>query len=522
MGSTSAASWRVELWYRGQLRSTTRRDVVLVGDGGHVVVPGLNGSHVLACGDRIECVEGLLGVDARGCAPALDARTTLHVAAHPEIEVVLVRERLERVEVSRVPMLPWREAVYGLAFAACVCAFISVKVAVSPARVREQEDRELAQELLVDVPIAFVVPPPVIDVTPIEPSPEAPAPSERDGVDETVTDVPEISEVAQLVAEAPPKPKAKRRRHEPEIVDHGTLTLVGVAAENSIGDMVVMSELRAAESDDEYVYGGLIGHEPGYVVAAREEVPTRVPGGVPGGVVEDAARTGEDAEGIDAEPTCAIEDDPKAKVDIVFVVDATAPMAKVHGHLSQQVADLNRRLVDSHPRYGLVAFGDDVELAKLTPMDSTELAAALEGMKEAAETRPLDAEVRDDVLGALDRAREFPWGDTRDTLRLIVLVTDNDYGDRGDELGEHTVAHSHARVADQLADESIRVSSITRRRVPGLDRERNGHSSIPAATAGIALRESVVYPRGGLADALADLLRNPVCLENLADVLVGE
>jgi hypothetical protein len=36
------------------------------------------------------------------------------------------------------------------------------------------------------------------------------------------------------------------------------------------------------------------------------------------------------------------------------------------------------------------------------------------------------------------------------------------------------------------------------------------------------MRESVVYPRGGLADALADLLRNPVCLENLADVLVGE
>ena len=376
------------------------------------------------------------------------------------------------------------------------------------------------------MPMAFVVPPPVIEAAPtIEPEPGAATPpSELDGVDPQDVDVPEVSEVAQLVAEAPPKPKAKRRRHERETIDHGTLTLVGVAAENSIGDMVTMSQLRAAESDDEHVYGGLIGHEPGYVVAAPEEVPTRVPGGVPGGVsggvVEDAARIDTDAEGIDAEPTCAMQDDPKAKVDIVFVVDATAPMAKVHSHLAQQVSDLNRGLTGA--RYGLVAFGDDVELAKLEPMSSTALAAALEDMKVAAETRPLDAEVRDDVLGALDRAREFPWGDTRDTLRLIVLVTDNDYGDRGDELGEHTVAHSHARVAEQLADASIRVSSITRRRVPGLDRERNGHPSIPAATAGIAMRESVVYPRGGLADALADLLRNPVCLENLADVLVGE
>ncbi len=520
MASTSAPSWRVELWYRGELRTQTRRDVVVVGESGALVVPGLGGVHVLACGDRIEHVDGLLGVDTSGLVPGLDVRTTLRVAAHPEIELVLVRERLERHEISRMPMWPWREAVYGLAFAACVCAFISVKVAVSPARVREQEDRELAQELLVDVPIAFVVPPPVIEVAPAEPAPAlASPPTDREGPDATDVDAPEISEVAQLVEEAPPKPKTKRRRRAPEVEELAAYGVLGLA-DNSIGGLIgdevaMMDEITARPTVD-LLAESIV--EP--TITPKEIVPEEVAEGVPGGVP--ATVDGPDGEGVDAEPTCTMEDDPKPKIDIVFVVDATSPMAKVQWHLSQQVKDLDRSLAEKDVRYGLVAFGDDVELARVQPMKADELAAALESMKEAATERPLDAEVRDDVLGALDRAREFPWGDTRDTLRMIVLATDNDYGDRGDVLGEHTVGHSHARVAEQLADDSIRVSSITRQRVPGLDRERDGHASIPMATAGIAMRESVVYPRGGLADALGDLLRNPVCRKNLADVIVGE
>lgn len=527
--TTTAASWRVELWYRGELRAETRRDVVVVGEGGAIVVPGLGGAQLLACGDRIEHVDGLVGIGTAGLVPGLDARTTLRVASHPEVELVLVRERVERAPISRMPMLPWREAVYGLLFAACVSAFISVKVAVSPARAREQQDRELAQELLVDVPIAFAVPPPVIEVAPVEPVPVAVPPAlDPAGVDATDLDVPEVSEVAQLVEQAPPKPKTKRRRHAreaEELAEYGIIGSMESSSDNYIGGEMVMSALRSDGPSIDLIQSAVAPKE------LVDEVADPVVGGVPGGVADappqeivhpEIAREDEEVEGVAASSTCAMEDDPKPKLDIVFVVDATSPMAKVQGHLSRQVKDLDRRLADKDVRYGLVAFGDDVELARVQPMKADELAAELETMKQAASQRPLDAEVRDDVLGALDRAREFPWGDTRDTLRLIVLATDNDYGDRGDVLGEHTVGHAHARVAERLADESIRVSSITRQRVPGLDRARDGHASIPEVTAGIALRESVVYPPGGLADALAELLRNPVCRKNLADVLVGE
>lgn len=478
---------------------------VSVGEGGDVVLPGLGDARLLASETRVHAVPGLelvVGDESHaipdgGVELAPGEWVKLRVAAHPEIELVVGRERIEPVPISRLPIPPWREAAYGVAFAACMASLISVKVAASPVRQREQQDRELAQELLVDVPIAFALPPPLLAESPAEPDAK-PTEATAPVVDDGEVDVAEVSEVAQLDPAAKPKP---RKRRAPRRTEEGVAMILGVAG--GTGELVNVLDS--------------VGSDASPFAAALTSADAVLPTIVVGETAEPAA---EDVPGVAATPSCELEYDAKDRIDIVLVVDASAPMAKVLANLADRVPELHRTLADKQVRYGLVAFADQVELTRLDSLTKDEVRVALLELSRQAQDREPDADVRDDVLGALDRAHEFSWGARRDTLRMMVLVTDNDFGDRGERLGEHEVKPSYARVVDELADDSIRVTTVTRRKVPGLDDGRGDHPSLPAATGGIALRESTLYPTDGLADAMRDLLRNPVCRKNIVDVLV--
>jgi len=542
-------TWRFELRYRGAVRHVGVGPVVRVGEGGELVVPGLGGVHVLADGPRLHAVPGLVGTIAADAA-------TLQVVAHPEIEIAIERVVPERIDISRTPAVPWREAVYGIAFAACVSAFIGVKVAASPLRQKsvQDRDRELVTAWLEEVPIAVVPPLPIVELAP--PPPSAPQtgnasePAGDDGLDDARIETPEVASNAEVDEKAPPRPKKLRRRQRDDAMvldeitalrgdeNYAVLSALGSTEDNVLGGLI------GASIDDVEGYGGLgmsgVGVAPAEVpsdsIAVREREPDGVsggvvggvPGGVVGGVTGDAVppqvlpadESDADVEGVAGKPACELEFDPKPRLDVVFVVDATQPMSKTLANLARQIGALQDRVSATRPRYGLVAFADDVQLARLDALTEAELRVAIAGLSADAQVRPEEPDTKDDVLGALDRAREFPWGDTRDTLRMIVLVTDADYADKGEQIGEHTVAHSHDRIAKKLAADSIRVVSMTHHPVPGLDRGRRGRTSLPEATAGLALDDSAIHADDGLADALGDLLRNPVCKQSLIETIV--
>lgn len=547
-------AWRYELRYRGALRHEGTGPTIAIGESGELVVPGLGGAHVLASGSRVHAVAGLTGVvivdgverglPNEGALLRAGDRAVLRPVDHPEIEIAIERAVRERIAISRAPAIPWREAVYGLTFAACVCAFIGVKVAASPLKqkkTQDDRDRELVHAWLDDVPIAVVRPLPVVEVQPLEPPEPAntgtPESAGDEGLDDARIETPEVASNAEVDEAAPAKPKKLRRRQRDDdarmmdiitsVERGGGSELVAILGTSEVASL---SAIADAPIDDE-VYGGLLIGGVGIAAdevtpAPVDGVPGGVAGGVPGGAVPpqmlpvDVEHADADVEGIAATPSCDLEFDPKPRLDVVFVVDATRPMSETLDTLARQVGALQARAEGARPRYGLVAFADDVEFSRLDALTATELRVAIAGLAADARARVDEPDARDDVLGALERAREFPWGEGRETLRMIVLVTDADYADKGETLGEHTVVHSHDRVAKRLAADSIRVVSMTHHPVPGLDRGRRGRTSLPEATAGLALDDDVLHGAEGLADALGDLLRNPVCKTTVLETII--
>ncbi|MEM6992521.1 MAG: hypothetical protein AAF721_18550 [Myxococcota bacterium] len=531
-----------------------------VGEGGDLIVPGVEGRQCLADGAALRSVTGLSGPPPGGAA--FDETMRWVVDAHPDVSVELTRVAAApkpfRKGLIRAPL---RELVYGLSVAAGIACLITVKVAVSPAQKEARdEESEIVRAMLAAPVVTYEnAPAPVVAVAPLEEptGPVAVAAGDRgtsvDEEDTTETDIPPPV-VTQTEPEAEPVPtkapaKKKRRRKRgkkkknPREESRALLAVLGTSSdsEGTVFDVLSSSENTiGGVLDNSVLEGGLvtIAPEPEPVPDETDEIAEVVTLSVgstkslPRSVLPSKKISG-DPKGIAAvtvEPDCKATPDPKDQVDVVFVVDASGDMGQAIASLSTQVAAMDKAVgkYDRSPHYGVVAFVDSVEVRSGGAFytDAAALERELDRLlvragtdRQPDGTRPNDEPTNNGLDALHAAATKFPWRSQTDTLRLVVYASGAPLGNAGASLSGTRVAHGYKAVVGALQDRSIRVASYTGSdNRPGFQAKRGGRASIPSQTAGAAFSlDRLASGRLSLRESLEDLLANPVCEQGLFD-----
>lgn len=196
----------------------------------------------------------------------------------------------------------------------------------------------------------------------------------------------------------------------------------------------------------------------------------------------------------------------KSQVDVVFVVDVSTTMGFMVDGIEQGILSIDASLhgLAKDPRYGLVVFVDDVEVANgglaFTSVD--ELRAELRRWHAfTSSNRQIRTDTRntdwpENSLDALHAAAvDFAWRPSSTTARLVVHATDDDFGEVPAIQSGVPIQHTYAETVSALRTNQIRVSSFGARlggECECLDVTRGilspfeGSPSIPAATGGAA------------------------------------
>ena len=203
----------------------------------------------------------------------------------------------------------------------------------------------------------------------------------------------------------------------------------------------------------------------------------------------------------------------KSQVDVVFVVDVSTTMGFMVDRIEQGILTIDASLhgLAKDPRYGLVVFVDDVEVANgglaFTSVD--ELRAELRRWHAfTSSNRQIRTDTRntdwpENSLDALHAAAvDFAWRPSSTTARLVVHATDDDFGEVPAIQSGVPIQHTYAETVSALRANQIRVSSFGARlggECECLDVTRGilspfeGSPSIPAATGGAAFDLDDVY-----------------------------
>ena len=198
-------------------------------------------------------------------------------------------------------------------------------------------------------------------------------------------------------------------------------------------------------------------------------------------------------------------------LDVVFVVDVSTTMGGTVAEVHRQIGRLGRfgDAAGVDVNYGLVTFVDDVDLAR-TPDGSPAFgsARAVARALAAADERAAvnlqlhhDAENTDwpeNSLDALVRAAHgYPWRIGLGSRRLIVWMTDDTFGRKGQTLSRVVrVEHGYDEVADELEAHDVQVVAFAswlggpardEDVGAGILSELDGRPAIPVASGGFAM-----------------------------------
>jgi hypothetical protein len=533
----SVRCWRARLSFHGTpvLDRVLPVDASLTaGEGGDVVMPGV--------GDRVPLlVDGSLrlppGKELHH--EEIEDGVLLRPEAHRAVELRLTCEMLERGAFRQgLLRMPTRELLYGFTAAMCLASLVAIDVAVSPARTAATPQMMAVEERSPLVQAMFSVPPPAaraalpergleLDTPELDPDDETAAPEpeplaqlEPDAVE------PEPEPAPEVLRRAPKKKRNAPREPEP-IAEVAILSALGPS------DAGVLAALSGPQDDSLLLDGiGIVEHSsddarstPLHELPSEESIES-------GGEVEQKIVDVRPA--IEAElaelthpgrgtPDCEMEFRPRARTQVVFVVNASPETFSTLDSLLRNLDALDRRIRrhDPSPGYGLVVFADEVTMpVGSRPVAHGTLRSALRRARETGPDR-IDEEADESTtppqaLSALERAAKgFAWGDEQETLRLVIYVGHAPLVDAIDEAA----ARRYRRTVAALKDRGVRVASITPRTDPnpelaglGFWRPLRGQLPIPQATAGLAFSTNEVTSGGTTLDTgLADLLENPVC-----------
>lgn len=172
--------------------------------------------------------------------------------------------------------------------------------------------------------------------------------------------------------------------------------------------------------------------------------PSRMPpgsdAGGPGGDGDgDGDERGGDEQG-DGDSTGGPNDDCSKDIDVVFVIDVSGSMVPALSKLVEEVGRVHEVLVEkdlpSPPRYGLVAFVDDVAVqnggqpyadidALIAAVNAEVTATTLTPWRQLTNPFELNLSWPENSLDALHAAAgQFAWRDAETTHRTIIHITD--------------------------------------------------------------------------------------------------
>lgn len=490
-----------------------------VGDDGELPLPGVEPGTRLVEGDRIAIPDGWWArhVDAAGSTTTTTTRVRvlgigermwLRPAEDHALELEIVADATT-VELDRSwSWLPTRETAIAAVMACCLAAWVGVDVAVSPLR-RTAHERIEPDTAIERAVYSITVPPPPSLPTPElpwidEPAPEDPPARATSRVEAAP---PSVASNALPDVAAPKKKRRTRRAREQDAVV-GVLSSVDLigSLDGASGILGGTAEITAFGVREDLAGGETFGVAGGVVI---EEVVTEPPTPVVGAPLGDA----DDPLAPAGVTACKASFAPKPQLELRWVVDATAAMAPARTALAGELARLHRvaRTIDPEPRHELMTFAQT-----RSPLRSVTVAALQSALREpVAEVFGADGELGVDGIDALAAALARPWGPARETLRVVVVVSDSPWISTG-------TAHDWDEIADRVRDDEVRLVVIGDAGIERLERG-DGDEPLWARSGGLALPAGRLRAgRLELADELADLLRNPVCETTLLERIVDD
>lgn len=559
----------------------------LTAGGSLLLPPGLEGVVQVAGEERpIEALRA-----AGGVALAPGDRALLRVTAHPEIELEVRRVERERLPLrTRISLRDLtQQLVTGAALFGSLALLWQVERPVNTIKLKGDPEALEDSALLRAMFLAPVEEPPEVLraralyarplLAPPPPSSSTPTPDELVAAAPAPIPMtwggaatPEPIGGVVLPAEQPQKRRSKRERRggRPRANDVEMFAMMGVlnASDDGALHALVGSEIVDADLDvlagvgaPGGVVGGVIGDAPTVaedmpVETASDEVlvehimgpgaaepdelaiGSRIspPAGVASHAAEGAERTRGERDGTAAAVFEAQCDDPtivpKRQVDVVFAIDVSTTMTFMLDKIEREIAavDAAARGQGLDPRYGLVVFVDDVELANggQPYVDIAELQRelavwqAFTASNRQVRTRVANLDWPENSLDALHAAAtKFQWRPAATTLRVVVHATDDDFGEAPAVQSGQAVQHTYAETLTALRAAEVRVHSFAAKIGgqcecldvrAGIFTAYRGQKAIPEATGGAVFDiDEVAAGKLGFAAAMSGALQSAVC-----------
>jgi hypothetical protein len=292
----------------------------------------------------------------------------------------------------------------------------------------------------------------------------------------------------------------------------------------------------------EDVMGPSGGHDVAVVEATGvkpeiAELPPPPPsGGLNSHTADGADATRGVAHGLAAVAPDAKCDDPsrlrKPQLDVVFVVDVSTTMTFMLDRIEKQIAqvDAEARAQALDPRYGLVVFVDDVEVAN-GGQPYADIAAlqrdlatwqAFTASNRQVKSTAANLDWPENSLDALHAAAtQFAWRPADTTLRMVVHATDDDFGEAPAVQSGQPVRHGYRETVRALRAAEVRMFSFAAKVGGqcecldvrhGLFTDFRGQKSLPTQTGGAVFDiDEVASGRLGFAAAVGGAIRSGVC-----------
>ena len=580
--------WGVSLRYRGRTIADRRvRGAVVVGEDPACtfVVPGLGPAVTLASGDTLLGAPGLTGTVVTAAATsqfigpcALGPGDRAELDLGDGISLELRREDYPRLPFATLfnPRDLARQLVIGAVAVAALAVLVRIEAPVNTLTVRGEPDAD-EHSLLVramfatatevaaqSVPFhdvyAFDVPPP---------APPEPAPMPIVAVAEDVVPVP----LAEVDAPVPTTRRKPRPAKQPEVS-----AIFDVVGGVDGGVLAQLDEINAVDGVPLAFIGSIVPREdPDLLARERMDVP-RVE--VTAAAIEDvmgpgsahdepvpedipvvpplppvqldgaaASQTGADSHSRAGAPALRGAPDglaaiapqdrcddpdltPKQQLDVVFVVDVSTTMTFMLDRIEKQIAqvDAEARAQSLDPRYGLVVFVDDVQIANggqpyadiaALQADLATWQAFTAGNRQIGSAE-LNLDWPENTLDAVHAAAtQFAWRPVDTTLRMVVHATDDDFREAPAVQSKQQVQHTYRETSAALRAAEIRMFSFAARIGgqcecldvrAGLFAKFGGQPSLPDATGGAVFDiDAVARGQLGFAAAVSGAIRSGVC-----------
>ena len=223
-----------------------------------------------------------------------------------------------------------------------------------------------------------------------------------------------------------------------------------------------------------------------------------------------------------------------SQLDIVFVMDVSTTMKEMLGTLENeigQVWEFTDKNFKGETQFGLTVFVDDV-----TVTNEGKTFASVEAIKtefnkwynftstnKQTQSTVANGDWPENSLDGLAlTAKGFEWRDAEQTLRLVILATDDTFFESPAKFSSNiAVQHTYDETVTLLVDGKMRVGAFAAKKggftgntdvQPGFFTDYNGKPSIPVATGGeVYLIDDVNAGTLHIYEAVNSFIENTMC-----------